>query len=98
MRCDNQAGANANGDAWVLWTWGDMTLDHGITRYNQQDGLNALYVKKRQDVNRDEFGVLRQQRAADQDGGAANTIILNAWSSATVNANGGRGGSGLQPL
>ena len=76
--CYDQAGANANGDALGFVDLdGDITIDHTIIRYNQQDGLDALYVKsgKTLSVTNSEFYGNNGQPI--KTGGATHTIIRN---------------------
>jgi hypothetical protein len=78
VACYDQAGANANGDALGFVDLdGDIIIDHAIVRYNQQDGLDALYVKsgKLLSVTNSQFyGNTGQQI---KTGGSSQTIIRN---------------------
>jgi hypothetical protein len=78
VACYDQAGANANGDALGFVDLdGDITIDHAIIRYNQQDGLDALYVKSGKTLsvtNSQFYGNSGQQI---KTGGSSRTIIRN---------------------
>jgi hypothetical protein len=78
LGCYDQNGANANGDGLGFVDLdGDITIDQSIVRYNQQDGLDALYVKsgKTLTVTNSQFYANNGQQI--KTGGAERMIVRN---------------------
>lgn len=76
--CYDQAGANANGDGiGFVDLVGDITIDRVIVRYNQQDGLDALYVKSGNNLTVTNSQFYANSGQQIKTGGAANTVVRN---------------------
>lgn len=76
--CGDQAGANASGDAYgFIDVYGDVTIDRNVVEWNQQDGLDALYIVHGGNLNVTNSIWRGNEGNQIKTGGATNMNIFN---------------------